>query len=182
MPPPACEDSLQVCSAVVGSRPKRLLRYAALLACTGRERGCFIPHVPTVLSLFAARSGRYRRNRRLARQAGPADGGEMLGKIQHIVVLDAREPLVRPHARVLVRRTAKRLPRRATLRRPDRRPNPIPMPNGKAVRCSRSRSATPNAYFMPGADPGEGYAGDQRPALRQPDGAGASRGDQCTAS
>ncbi len=30
--------------------------------------------------------------------------------------------------------------------------------NGKSVRVFPITSATPNAYFMPGADPGEGYA------------------------
>ena len=42
-----------------------------------------------------------------------------------------------------------------------------PDANGQPVPVFRIEPTTPNAYFMPGADPGEGYMADQRPALRQ---------------
>ena len=92
--------------------------------------------------------------------------------------LDAREPLVRPHARVPVPGSRKRLPRRATLRRPDRR--------RIQSRCERQeRQGFPDhlrhaeRVLHAGGRSRRRLCGDQRAAVRQPDGAGASCGDQC---
>ena len=64
-----------------------------------------------------------------------------------------------------------------SLRRSDRE-RVQPDSNGRKVPCLQDHSDVKNAYFMPGADPGEGYSATNNQLFGAAAAAGAARGDE----